>query len=140
MEIRPYAESDEVEVVELWREAFPGAPAWNDPAEDIRRKLSVQRELFRVAVSRSRIVGTAMGGYDGHRGWIYYVAVRPECRMQGVGTALVATVEQGLTGLGCPKVNLQVRASNRQTVRFYQRLGYLVEERVSMGKRLKSDG
>jgi ribosomal protein S18 acetylase RimI-like enzyme len=140
VEIRPYAESDEAEVIELWREAFPGAPAWNDPAADIQRKLAVQRELFLVAVDSSRVVGTAMGGYDGHRGWIYYVAVRAECRAQGVGSALVAAVEQGLAGLGCPKVNLQVRATNGEMVRFYQHLGYLVEERVSMGKRLESDG
>jgi len=139
VEIRPYAESDEAEVIELWREALPGASARNDLAEDIRRKLAVQRELFLVAVSGYRVVGTAMGGYDGHRGWVYYVAVSPERRLQGVGTALVAAVEQGLTKLGCPKVNLQVRASNREMARFYHRLGYLVEERVSMGKRLASD-
>ena len=140
MDIRPYAESDESGVVELWRVVFPDAPEWNDPAGDIQRKLVVQRDLFLVASSRSRIIGTAMGGYDGHRGWIYYVAVHPGCRMRGVGTALVAAVEQGLMGMGCPKVNLQVRASNGEAVRFYHRQGYSVEERVSMGKRLRSDG
>lgn len=140
IEIRPYLESDEVAVATLWREVFPGAPAWNHPETDIRRKLSVQRELFLVAILGSEIVGTAMAGYDGHRGWVYYVAVSPGHRRQGVGTALMRSVEQRLAGLGCPKLNLQVRASNHQVVSFYERLGYEVEERVSMGKRLKGAG
>ena len=139
MEIRPYAECDEAEVVELWSEAIPSAPVWNDPARDIERKLAVQREIFLVAVREGRVIGTAMGGYDGHRGWIYYVVVRPDCRLQGVGTALVTAVEQGLARLGCPKVNLQIRASNGSVATFYQRLGYSREKRISMGKRLQSD-
>jgi ribosomal protein S18 acetylase RimI-like enzyme len=136
MEIRPYLESDEAAVAELWREVFPEAPAWNVPAADIERKLAVQRELFLVATIDSKVVGTAMGGYDGHRGWVYYVAVRPRYRRQGIGTALMERVEAGVARLGCPKVNLQVRASNEGVVSFYKKLGYQVEERISMGKRL----
>jgi ribosomal protein S18 acetylase RimI-like enzyme len=136
MEIRPYMESDEAAVAELWREVFPGAPAWNVPAADIERKLTVQRELFLVATIDLEVVGTAMAGYDGHRGWVYYVAVRPRYRRQGIGTALMERVEAGLARLGCPKVNLQVRASNEGVVSFYKKLGYQVEERISMGKRL----
>jgi ribosomal protein S18 acetylase RimI-like enzyme len=136
VEIRPYSESDETGVVELWREVFPDAPSWNIPEADIARKLTVQRELFLVATIEEEIVGTAMGGYDGHRGWVYYVVVSPRYRRQGIGTALMKRVEEGLMQLGCPKVNLQVRASNEEVVRFYKRLGYEVEERVSMGKRL----
>ena len=134
--IRPYLESDEAAVAELWREVFPGSPAWNHPETDIRRKLAVQRELFLLAVLDSEIVGTAMGGYDGHRGWVYYVAVSPRHRRQGIGTALMTGVEEGLARIGCPKLNLQVRASNHPVVAFYKRLDYKVEERVSMGKRL----
>jgi ribosomal protein S18 acetylase RimI-like enzyme len=136
VEIRPYSESDETAVVELWREVFPDAPSWNIPEADIARKLTVQRELFLVATIEEEIVGTAMGGYDGHRGWVYYVVVSSRYRRQGIGTALMKRVEEGLMQLGCPKVNLQVRASNEEVVRFYKRLGYEVEERVSMGKRL----
>ena len=139
VEIRPYLESDEAAVAALWRAVFPGAPAWNHPETDIRRKLAVQRELFLVAVLDSQIVGTAMGGYDGHRGWVYYVAVSPGHRRQGIGTALMTNVEERLTHLGCPKLNLQVRASNHEVVSFYERLGYKIEERTSLGKRLCSN-
>jgi ribosomal protein S18 acetylase RimI-like enzyme len=136
MEIRPYLESDEASVVKLWREVFPDSPAWNRPETDIQRKLSVQRELFLVATVGTQLVGSAMAGYDGHRGWVYYVAVSPRYRRQGIGTALMQNVEERLARLGCPKLNLQVRASNEEVVAFYKRLGYDVEERISMGKRL----
>ena len=137
IQIRPYSEPDETAVAELWREVFPGSPSWNHPETDIRRKLSVQRELFLVAILDSEIVGTAMAGYDGHRGWVYYVAVSPRHRRQGTGAALMRNVEQRLANLGCPKLNLQVRASNHEIVSFYEKLGYQAEERISMGKRLE---
>ena len=136
MQIRPYSESDESAVAALWRKVFPGAPAWNHPETDIQRKLSVQRELFLVALIDGELVGTAMGGYDGHRGWVYYVAVSRRYRRRGIGTALMKRVEEGLLRLGCPKINLQVRTSNQEVVAFYEQLGYEIEERVSMGKRL----
>jgi ribosomal protein S18 acetylase RimI-like enzyme len=136
MEIRPYEENDEAAVAALWREVFPDEPAHNVPEEVIGRKLDVQRELFFVAAEGGEIVGTAMGGYDGHRGWVYTVAVRPIYRRRGVGAALMARVEEDLREMGCNKVNLQVRASNEGVVAFYERLGYAVEDRVSMGKRL----
>jgi ribosomal protein S18 acetylase RimI-like enzyme len=136
MKIRSYSESDEAAVAKLWREVFPGSPWWNHPETDIQRKLAVQRELFLVATIDSKIVGTAMAGYDGHRGWVYYVAVSPRHRRQGIGTALMERVEEELAGLGCPKLNLQVRASNEEVVAFYRKLGYQIEERISMGKRL----
>jgi len=140
LDIRAYQESDEAAVAALWREVFPGAPAWNHPETDIRRKLAVQRELFLVAILDAQLVGTAMAGYDGHRGWVYYVAVSPRHRRQGIGRALMQEVEQRLARLGCHKLNLQVRASNDQVVAFYRRLGYQIEERISMGKRLAADG
>ena len=136
-EIRTYQESDEAAVAALWREVFPDAPAHNVPEEDIRRKLAVQRELFFVAVEGREVVGTALAGYDGHRGWVYYVAVKSAWRRRGIGAALMARVEEGLRAMGCPKLNLQVRASSREAVAFYERLGYVVEDRVSMGKRLE---
>ncbi len=135
--IRTYEESDEAAVAALWREVFPDAPPWNEPEADIRRKLAVQRDLFFVAVDGGEVVGTSLAGYDGHRGWVYYVAVRPDHRRRGVGAALMRRVEEELAAMGCPKLNLQVRAPNRETVAFYEKLGYAVEERVSMGKRLR---
>jgi ribosomal protein S18 acetylase RimI-like enzyme len=137
MEIRPYLESDETAVVELWREVFPDSPAWNRPETDVQRKLSVQRELFLVATVGTQLVGSAMAGYDGHRGWVYYVAVSPRYRRQGIGTELMRSVEERLARLGCPKLNLQVRASSQEVVAFYKRLDYEVEERISMSKRLE---
>jgi ribosomal protein S18 acetylase RimI-like enzyme len=134
--IRSYSEPDEATVAELWREVFPGSPSWNQPETDIKRKLVIQRELFLVASIDSELVGTAMDGYDGHRGWVYYVAVSPKHRKQGIGTALMKAVEQRLASMGCPKLNLQVRATNKEVVAFYRKLGYEVEERISMGKRL----
>ena len=136
IQIRPYSEADESAVARLWREVFPDAPSWNHPETDIRRKLAVQRDLFLVATLGSQIVGTAMAGYDGHRGWVYYVAVSPERRRQGIGTSLMREVEDRLVRMGCSKLNLQVRASNQEVIAFYENLGYHVEERVSMAKHL----
>jgi ribosomal protein S18 acetylase RimI-like enzyme len=137
LQIRSYREDDEPAVVQLWQTVFPGSPAWNDPRTDIRRKLAVQRQLFFVALIGSELVGTAMAGFDGHRGWVYYLGVAPEYRRQGIGTALMAQVERGLIGIGCPKLNLQVRATNEVIVAFYKGLGYAIEERISMAKRLE---
>jgi ribosomal protein S18 acetylase RimI-like enzyme len=136
VEIRPYREDDEAAVAALWREIFPDAPAHNRPEADIWRKLAVQRELFLVAMVDAELVGTAMAGYDGHRGWLYYLAVHPAHRRQGIGEALMGRVQDDLAAIGCPKLNLQVRAENIGAVAFYRRLGFDIEERVSMGKRL----
>jgi ribosomal protein S18 acetylase RimI-like enzyme len=135
-QIRPYLESDETAVAALWREVFPDSPPWNHPETDIKRKLAVQRELFVVALVDSQVVGTAMGGFDGHRGWVHYVAVSPQHRKQGIGSALMSQVEESLVRLGCSKLNLQVRTSDREVVAFYSKLGYETEERISMSKRL----
>lgn len=137
MEIRPFHESDEADVIALWAGVFGYTTAHNDPATAIRRKLAVQRDLFFVARIDGRLVGTVMGGYDGHRGWVYSLAVGPEARRRGVGTSLMSRVERELAIRGCPKVNLQVLATNAATVAFYEKLGYTVEERVSMGKVLE---
>jgi ribosomal protein S18 acetylase RimI-like enzyme len=136
MDIRPYEDGDEGEVAALWREVFPDAPPWNHPETDIRRKTAVQRELFFVASLDGRVVGTAMAGYDGHRGWVYYVAVSPAHRREGIGRALMGRVEEELRLRGCPKLNLQVRSSNAEVVGFYRSLGYGVEDHISMGKLL----
>jgi ribosomal protein S18 acetylase RimI-like enzyme len=138
MDIRPFHESDEGGVISLWTKVFGYTAPHNDPATVIRHKLAVQRDLFFVALHDGTLLGTVMAGYDGHRGWIYSLAVSPEARRRGIGTALMRYVEEELVKKGCPKVNLQVLASNAATVAFYQKLGYAVEERVSMGKLLPS--
>jgi ribosomal protein S18 acetylase RimI-like enzyme len=139
MEIRPYRDEDHAEVVALWTRVFKEFAPHNDPSGSIARKLEVQRELFIVADEGGEIAGTAMGGYDGHRGWIYAVAVDPARRRRGIGTALMRRVERELAGMGCPKLNLQVRGSNREAVGFYESLGYSTEDRVSMGKLLEEE-
>jgi ribosomal protein S18 acetylase RimI-like enzyme len=138
--IRRFQESDTREVASLWSEVFPDDPPHNAAAIVIPQKLAVQPELFFVAEVDGRVVGTIMAGYDGHRGWLYTVAVRPSHRRKGLGAALVRHAESALAALGCRKINLQVRASNFGVVAFYRKLGYSVEERVSMGKRLQDGG
>jgi ribosomal protein S18 acetylase RimI-like enzyme len=136
MNIRPFADSDEADVAALWSEVFPDRRAWNQPAAYIARKRETQRELFLVGEEAGRIVATVLAGYDGVRGWIYHLAVVPALRRQGHGAALMRAAEAALAARGCPKVNLQVVADNRGVVRFYERLGYTVEPRLSMGKGL----
>lgn len=144
--IRPFAVADTEAVVALWREAGLVKP-WNDPHRDIARKLEVQPELFLVAEAvrggggaRGAVVGTAMVGYEGHRGWVNYLAVDAALRGGGLGRALMAEAERLLLARGCPKLNLQVRSTNAEVLAFYARLGYVVDDAVSLGKRLIADG
>ncbi len=134
--VRVFSHGDRDGVLELWREVFPGDPIHRVPHLDLERKLALQPELLFVAVDTGTVVGTAMAGYDGHRGWVYYLAVRPAHRRRGIGRRLMERVEEALAGRGCPKINLQIRAGNDRAVAFYEALGYAVEERVSMAKRL----
>ena len=136
--IRPFDIADEPDVVRLWEQVFPSAPAHNKPQNDIRIKLGIQPDLFFVALDEKKIVGSAMAGFDGHRGWVYYVAVHPDYRRRGIGTALMRHAEAALKEIGCPKLNLQIRADNHQVQAFYESLGYAVEDRISMGKRLEA--
>lgn len=123
-------------MVALWREAFPDDPPWNRAELAIPAKISVQPQLLLVAVSDDQVIGSAMAGYDGHRGWLYAVAVLETYRRQGVGRALVQEAERRLAAVGCSKINLQVRAQNQSVAQFYTRLGYSIEDRISMGKRV----
>lgn len=135
-EIRAYRRSDKDGVIALWTLVFPGEAPWNTPADVIGRKLSVQPELFSVATQQDQIVGTIIAGYDGVRGWIHRLAVHPDCRRNGLASRLMQRAESGLKDLGCAKLNLQVRASNREVLEFYAALGYAVEDRISLGKPL----
>ena len=136
--IRPYEERDADLVVALWRGCGLVVP-WNDPLKDIERKLRVQRELFLVGSLDGRLVATVMAGYEGHRGWINYLAVAEECRRQGFGRGMMDAAETRLRAVGCPKINLQIRKSNPDAVGFYRSLGFVEDESVSMGKRLVTD-
>ena len=134
--IRPYHDADELSLVALWAAVLPPNAPHNDPATSLRKKLAADRELLLVAEASGEVAGAVMGGYDGHRGWVYSLAVRPDRRRRGIGTALVRRMETMLAELGCLKVNLQVRTSNAGVVEFYERLGFRVEEILSLGKRL----
>jgi ribosomal protein S18 acetylase RimI-like enzyme len=138
MEIREFADADEEAVVALWTHSGLVRP-WNDPRKDVARKKKLQRELFLVADDAGRIVGSAMGGYDGHRGWVSYLAVAESHRKSGLGRALMDAVETRLRALGCPKINLQVREDNLQALAFYERIGFRRDASLSLGKRLESD-
>jgi len=137
--IRSFQTADEDAVVALWEQAGLTRP-WNDPRADIRRKLTVQPELFLVAVDGDAVVGSVMAGYDGHRGWLYYLASAPSHRGQGIGRALVAEVERLLEAMGCPKVQLMVRPDNASARGFYDALGYVSFETWATGRRLIVDG
>jgi ribosomal protein S18 acetylase RimI-like enzyme/truncated hemoglobin YjbI len=137
--IRAFREADRASVVALWKQVFDYQAPHNDPDRIIDHKLALQRELFHVALFDGEVVGTVMGGYDGHRGWIYSLAVHPDLRGRGIGSALMRHVERQLQNAGCPKINLQLVASNSAIVDFYAKLGFLVEDRISMGKLIGGD-
>jgi ribosomal protein S18 acetylase RimI-like enzyme len=138
MQIRPFSTLDERAVIELWRHCGLTRP-WNDSHKDIQRKMTTQPELFFVGELNGKIIATVMAGFDGHRGWVNYLAVDPAHQRAGIGRLLMKHVEDTLCTLGCPKLNLQVRATNRAASQFYERLGYSMDEVVSYGKRLIPD-
>jgi len=133
--IRSFQIFDEPDVIDLWRRCSLVVPQ-NDPKKDIEMKLQVQPELFFVGVISSRIVSTIMSGYDGHRGWIYYLAVDPDFQQNGIGRRMVQKAEMKLRKLGCQKINLQVRNSNKSVIAFYKHIGFLDDDVLGMGKRL----
>ena len=131
-----YQDRHFADVRDLWLMTFPDDPPWNRAEHSIAEKVRTQPDLFLVAERGGRAIGTAMAGYDGHRGWLYSIAVEQGAQRLGIGTALLAEVEARLAALGCGKINLQVRDGNEAVVSFYERNGYHVERRMSMGKRL----
>jgi ribosomal protein S18 acetylase RimI-like enzyme len=139
LEITSFQPGDAAAVLRLWEECNLVVP-WNDPRRDIERKLRLQPELFLVARLGGELVASLMAGYEGHRGWLNYLAVAPAFRRQGIGRRMVAQAEERLRAMGCPKINLQVRRSNTAVMEFYRRLGFTPDDVVSMGKRLERDG
>ncbi len=138
MKVREYNEKDREEVISLWSECGLVMPQ-NDPAKDIERKLKVDPELFLVGVNENGIVASVMGGYEGHRGWINYLAVKPTEQRKGYGQVIMRAVETLLRNKGCPKINLQVRTGNEAVIAFYSAIGYGIDNVVGMGKRLEYD-
>jgi len=133
--IRSYQASDESAVIELWYRCNLVVPQ-NEPKKDIEMKRKVQPDLFFVGTIGNRIVATVMAGYDGHRGWIYYLAVDPDCQRQQIGRRMMEKAESALKNRGCPKINLQVRTSNQAVISFYERLGFSNDDVIGLGKKL----
>lgn len=133
--IKSFQSSDEPDVIELWHRCNLVVPQ-NDPRKDIAAKLKVQPELFLVGTISGRIVSTAMAGYDGHRGWVYYLAVYPDYQRKGIGRQMMEKVENSLRELGCQKINIQVRSSNESVIYFYEHLGFSNDDVIGMGKKL----
>ena len=138
MKIRPFEPSDSAAVAQLWTGCGLVVP-WNDPHKDIQRKLTVQPEMFLVGCSDNHIIASVMAGYDGHRGWINYLAVHPEHQSTGIGKRMMEKAENLLRAAGCPKINLQVRSSNAAVIEFYKAVGFKTDDVVSLGKRLEPD-
>jgi ribosomal protein S18 acetylase RimI-like enzyme len=138
MQVRPFEDSDEAAVIALW-EAAGLTRSWNDPRRDIERKRSVQRERFLVGTHDGAVMASIMIGYDGHRGWINYLAVAPGHRRKGHARALMREAERLLAAAGCPKINLQIRTGNASVIEFYQAIGYARDDVVSYGRRLIAD-
>ena len=138
MLIRPYLQKDEAGVIALWQKTGL-TRSWNDPKKDIIRKLKVQADWFLVSEQDRKIIASVMAGYDGHRGWINYLAVDPSVQGKGIASKLMQYVEKELEEFGCPKINLQIRKGNQGVMEFYQKIGYQQDDVVSFGKRLIPD-
>jgi ribosomal protein S18 acetylase RimI-like enzyme len=136
--IRTYKPEDERAVIELWNKCDLVRP-WNNPRLDIARKLKVNPELFLCGILENKVIVTAMGGYEGHRGWVNYLAVNPAFQRQGLGRRMMQEIEKRLVDRGCPKLNLQVRNGNRSALEFYNKIGYKDDNVISLAKRLIED-
>ncbi len=138
MKIRPFQMADHDDVIRLWTQCGLVVPH-NNPTRDIKRKMKVNPEWFLVGEIDGQVISTCMVGYEGHRGWINYLAVRPDLQRQGLGKQITEHAEKILRDAGCAKINLQIRSTNQQVIRFYESLGYAQDHVVSMGKRLEPD-
>ena len=138
MKIRVYQNPDQQAVIQLWDDCGLVVP-WNDPGKDIERKLAVGADLFLIGERDGNLITTAMGGYEGHRGWVNYLAVDPERQNNGYARQMMAELEARLIEKGCPKINLLVRETNVDAVHFYEAIGYTTDNSISLGKRLIAD-
>ena len=136
--IRPFEQRDEDALVQLWMDCGLVVP-WNDPRNDIQRKLKMQSEMFLVGCLDGVVIASVMAGYEGHRGWINYLAVHPQYQRFGIGRQMMDEAESRLRAAGCPKINLQVRTKNKGVIEFYKRIGFKIDDVVGLGKRLEPD-
>ena len=136
--IRPYCNKDEQAVIDLWITCRLVVPT-NNPQRDIERKQLVNPEMFLVGCLDKQIVATCMAGYEGRRGWINYLAVSPDHRRQGFATMMMKEAAKRLKSAGCPKINIQIRTTNKNVIAFYESIGFTSDDVLSMGKRLESD-
>ena len=136
--IRQFQPTDSQQVIDLWFTCGL-VRSWNNPQSDIERKMAEHPELFFVAELDGQLIGSCMAGYEGHRGWIYYLAVHPQFQRRGVAAQLMQRAETGLAVIGCPKVELMIRSTNLPVVEFYETIGYVQEPVVVMSKRLIED-
>jgi ribosomal protein S18 acetylase RimI-like enzyme len=135
LNIRKYQPTDEAQLIKLWHDCCLIVPQ-NNPQRDIFLKLQIQPELLLVGLVGSELVASIMAGYEGHRGWLNYLAVSPNFQRQGIGRSMVETATANIEAMGCPKINLQIRTSNIDVIEFYKRIGFTIDDVVSMGKRL----
>ncbi|MCP4690456.1 MAG: GNAT family acetyltransferase [Desulfobacterales bacterium] len=150
MTIRLYREEDEPRVIDLWTRCNLTVP-WNNPGRDIERKMADRPDLFFIGEIggeiggeireeiKGKIVATCMAGYDGHRGWIYYLAVEPDLHRRGIARRIMRRAEERLKEIGCPKINLMVRDTNTSVIDFYHTIGYGRDPVVVLSKRLEED-
>ena len=138
MQIRTFRESDRQQVIALWDQCQMITP-WNDPNKDIDRKLKINDNLFLIVQFNEIIIGSAMGGYDGHRGSVYYLSVDPKYQNKGIGKILMKEIEKRLIAVGCPKINIFIRNSNIKVKEFYQSIDYEEQNSLIYGKRLIPD-
>jgi ribosomal protein S18 acetylase RimI-like enzyme len=138
MQIRIYNAEDEQQIIMLWQECNL-TTAWNNPKRDIERKMQDSPELFFVGEINGKIIASCMAGYDGHRGWIYYLAVKPDLQRRGAAATIMKYAEQALREIGCPKIDLMVRKTNHKVISFYHTIGYTDDPVVVLSKRLVED-
>ena len=137
-EIRSFRQEDEAQLIKLW-ERCELVVAWNDPSKDIHRKVQLDPEGLLLGLHDNSLIASVMAGYEGHRGWINYLAVDPEFRRKGLGKTMMKAAETYMEQFECPKINLQIRAKNHQVIEFYKSIGFLQEDVINMGKRLIPD-
>jgi len=136
--LRTFQPDDEPDVINLWRQCGLIVP-WNNPRTDIQRKLSTSPDLFYVGLLDDELIASCMAGYDGHRGWIYFLAVKSDYQRKGFASMVIDHAESELIKLGCPKVELMVRKTNENVISFYQSAGYDIDPVMVLSKRLTED-
>ncbi|HUS96256.1 MAG TPA: GNAT family acetyltransferase [Hyphomicrobiaceae bacterium] len=136
LQVRPFEEPDRNAVIDLWQRCGLTRP-WNDPSADIDLATRNPNAAILIGTINDSLTATIMTGFDGHRGWIYYLAIAPEHARNGHGRRMMAEAEQWLKQRGAPKAELMVRTENQSVIEFYRALGYDLQDVAVLGKWLK---